>query len=257
MIVIAILILFSAWNPTPVGRFVRGTFHTVFLPVEKAFSSIAFGMRDIGDFLSSIGDLNRENERLSGENARLAAENASLGFLRAENEELRRAVGIAPRDRFDLLPSQAVAHGTDGGAVLIDKGSMQGVRTGMPVLSFSGSFVGTVGEVYPASSRIAFITGSDSAVGGVTVENGTKGVIQGGRGLGVAFSMTLRSDPLSVGDRVVTSGSGEGIPSGLFVGTVASVQDTEDRLFRDATLSLPDDLERLRFLFVIRNGDDV
>jgi rod shape-determining protein MreC len=243
-------LLFAVWNPSA-NAFFRGAFHTVFLPVERGFSSVAYGIRDLGGFLSSIGELNRENERLEEENTRLLSENASFAYLRSENEELRRLSGLDLRAQPDRIAGSAVARGDEHGMVLFDRGSVHGVRSGVPVLSSAGAFVGVVDEVYPASSRIRLVTSSESTVGGVTAESGTKGIVRGDRGLGVSFSMVLRSEALSVGDRVMTSGSVEGIPSGLLIGTVSSVEETGDRLYRESTLTLPDAVERLRFLFVL------
>lgn len=257
IVLLAIFGAFAFWNPEPLNAVFRGAFHTVFLPVERLFSSVGSGIRDTAGFLSDIGDLKRENERLVEENLRLTAERASLQFLRAENEELREASGLELRNRFELLPSETVSYDRERGTVLISSGSMRGVRTGMPVLSSSGVLVGTVGEAYPTSAEIRLLTSSLSAVGGITVESGTKGVVRGARGLGATFSMVSRPDPLLTGDRVVTSGAGGIVPSGLFIGVVNSVQDTSDMLFREATISIPEDPERLRFLFVIVDENDV
>lgn len=257
LVILAVFVAFALWNPAPINAFFRGVFHTVFLPVERLLSSVGSGIRDTAGFLSDIGDLKRENERLVEENLRLAAEKASLEFLRAENEELREASGLELRNRFGLLPSETATYDGERGTVLIGNGSVRGVRSGMPVLSSSGALVGTVGETYPTSAEVLLLTSSSSAVGGITVENGTKGVVRGARGLGVIFSMVSRSDALSSGDRVVTSGAGGTVPSGLFMGVVNSVQDTPDLLFREATISLPEDPERLRFLFVVTGESGV
>ncbi len=256
VLAIALLLAFAFWNPGANGFF-RGVFHTMFLPIERILSAAAYGIRDTAELFMSIGDLNRENERLLGENATLRSENASLTALRSENEELRRTAGLDPRLKPELVAGSVVARGDEYGTALLDRGSGDGVREGAPVLSSSGALVGTVDETYPASSRIRLVTSSESVVGGITAENGTKGVVKGDRGLGVVFSMAARSEALAIGDRIVTSGSGGLIPSGLFVGTVASVQETEDRLFRESTVALPDPIERLRFLFVIRDTEDL
>lgn len=255
--VVAIAALFglALWNPSPLGAFLRGTFHTVLLPFEMVSSSISTGAADTWEFLSSIGDMNRENERLTEENVRLTAENAELAYLRTENDTLRKSIGLDVRKRFDLLAAQVVAAGGEGGrgSVIIDRGSMQGVRVGMTVIVGEGVLVGMVDETYPASARVALVTNSGTVFGGVTVENGSAGIVRGDRGLGISFGMVLQSDPLSQGDRVMTSGTGGTVPSGLFVGTVSSVRDSGDRLFREASILPPVDLGKLRFLYLIRD----
>jgi len=256
VIVLMVLIGFAVWNPSPVGSLLRGTFHTVFLPVERLASSVSYGVRDTWDFLSSVGALKRENERLSEENTRLLGENAGLSFLRDENETLRKSVGLEIRKRFDLLAAEVVAEG-DGsgrGSVVISRGAMQGVSVGMAAVVGEGVLVGVVDEVYPTSAKVALVTNSESALGGVTVGNGSQGIVRGDRGLGISYGNVLQSNPLAQGDQVVTSGVGGTVPSGLLVGTVSSVRDSGDQLFREASILSPVDFGKLRFLFLIRNG---
>ncbi|NTW14016.1 MAG: rod shape-determining protein MreC [Candidatus Moranbacteria bacterium] len=256
---VAIIVSFmvSVWGPQPIGGFFRGAFHTVFLPFERGFSAVGFQVSDLREFLVSIGKLKSENERLHDENLRLVAENASLASLRSENDELRKFTGLEVNNKPERIPGEVVAFGQERGFVVIDRGNRQGVMPGMPVLSASGALVGTVSETYPGSSTIMLLANSDSAVGGITAEQGTKGVIRGDRGLGIAFSMVLRADALAAGDRVVTTGSAEGMPAGLFVGTVSSVQDTADRLFREATIVPPEEIGKVHFLFVVKGKGGV
>lgn len=250
---VLIMLGLAIWQPAPLNNFLHGIFHTLFLPVERGVSGVAYGIRDIRVFLASIGDLNRENERLAEENARLLAENARLESLRKENEELRAFAELELHDSFDLLSGRVVARGEERGILLLDRGSVHGVQTGMPVLSSSGALVGTIRSVYPGSAEVMTLASSESALGGITSEYGTKGIVQGDRGLGVAFSMVPASEALVEGNRVVTTGTGEFMPPGLFVGTVSSVQETGDRLFREAVIAGSEHPERLRFLFVVRN----
>ncbi|MEI7749597.1 MAG: rod shape-determining protein MreC [Candidatus Moraniibacteriota bacterium] len=256
IIVLMVLLGFAAWSPSPVGIFARGTFHTVFLPAEQLFSWASFGLRDAMEFLSSVGDLKYENERLTEENMRLQAENARFAFVRDEDESLRKSVGLEIRKRFDLLATEVVASGGEGGrgSVVISRGSMQGVSVGMAAVVGEGVLVGVVDEVYPASAKVALVTNSESALGGITLGNGSQGIVRGDRGLGISYGNVLQSNPLAQGDQVVTSGVGGTVPSGLLLGTVSSVRDSGDRLFREASILSPVDFGKLRFLFLIRNG---
>ncbi|NTV55612.1 MAG: rod shape-determining protein MreC [Candidatus Moranbacteria bacterium] len=198
--------------------------------------------------------MKRENERLAEENVRLSAENAGLLSMKDENETLRKSIGLEARGRFDLLAGEVIASGggNERGSVVINRGSMHGVRSGMPAIVGEGVLVGIVEETYPASARIALVTDSDSALGGITLVNGTQGVVRGDRNLGISYVNVLQSAPLAQGDRVVTSGVGGTVPSGLLIGTVSSVRDSGDRLFREASVLSPVDFGKLRFLFLIR-----
>lgn len=254
LITISILIGIAIWNPAPVSSLARGIVHTLLWPFEKSFSFVSFQLRDIREFVSSIGELKRENESLAEENLKLRAENASLAFLRDENESLRKSIGMEIRQKFDLLPSEVIGRGGEAqlGAVVIDRGAAHGVQTGMPAIVGEGILVGVVDEVYPASSRVTLLSSSQSTLGAITVEHSAKGIARGDRGLGIAYDMVLQSDTLRSGDRVVTSGVGGSIPSGLLIGTVGQVRDSEDRLFRRASIVPPMELESIRFVFLIK-----
>jgi rod shape-determining protein MreC len=254
LVVLFVLFGLASWNPTPLGAFLRGSFHTVFLPFESLLSTISYSFSDMRDFLTSVGDMKRDNERLAEENVRLLAENAGLLSMRDENETLRKSIGLEARGRFDLLASEVIASGggNERGSVVINRGSMHGVRNGMLVIVGEGVLVGIVEETYPASARVALVTDSDSALGGITLGNGTQGVVRGDRNLGISYVNVLQSAPLAQGDRIVTSGVGGTVPSGLLIGTVNSVRDSGDRLFREASVLSPVDFGKLRFLFLIR-----
>ncbi len=256
MAVVSIGVLFGLafWNPSPPGRIFRGAFHTVFLPVEHLFSFIGHGFRGAREFLTSIGDMKRQNERLIEENIRLSAENAGLSHMRDENESLRKSIGLEAKKRFDLIAAEIIASGGGSGkkSVVIDRGSVHDVRTGMPVIVGEGVLVGIVEEVYPASANVSLITDSESALGGITLGSGSQGIVRGDRNLGISYGNVLQSAPLSPGDHVVTSGVGGTVPSGLLIGTVRTVRDSEDRLFREASILSPADFDRLQFLFLIK-----
>lgn len=249
---VALLLVF--FQPNGVGHMLRGAAHTISWPFERGFSFVAFTISDMGKFFSSIGTLKQENERLFGENIRLRAENASLAFLRGENEALRGAVGLKVRERFDLLPAEVIGFGGEGqgGLVVIDHGSTEGVREGMLAVVGESVLVGVVDEVFPFSAKIVLLTNSKSAFGGVTIENGTKGIVNGERGLGLLFDLVLEKDALHQGDRIVTSGVGGGAPRGLLIGTAEDVHESSDRLFQRASIVSPIDFNSLRFVYLIK-----
>jgi len=256
LLVVGILFGFAVFDSNAISRVFRGVIQTVLWPFEQAFSSVSVSARDVVLFLSSISELKQENERLSEENLRLLAENSTLLFLRDENETLRRDSGLDIRKKFELLATEVIASGGEAqrGSVVINRGTIHGVEVGMPAIVGDGLLVGVVDEVYPASARVALVTNSKMALGGITAESGSKGIVRGDRGLGVLYGMVLQSDALHEGDRVMTSGAGGTIPSGLYIGSIATIRTSGDRLFREATIVSPVNHASLRFLFLVQNG---
>ena len=253
LLLMGIALLFAFFQPEGFARGLRGVGHTLAWPFERSFSFVATKLSDAGEFLSSIGSLKQANECLAAENMRLKAENANLSYLRGENESLRSSIGLKIHERYDLEATEVIGVGGEGqgGTVIIDRGSVGGAHVGMPVIVGEGVLVGVIDEVYPLSSKVSLLTNSKSALGGMTVENGTKGIVGGDRGLGMVLGLVLEKDTLHAGDRVVTSGVGGTVPQGLLVGTVENVSETSDRLFQQANIVSPADLNGLRVVFLV------
>ncbi len=253
LLLMGVAFLFAFLQPEGFSRGLRGVGHTLAWPFERSFSFVASKCSDVGEFLSSIGSLKQENERLTAENMRLMAENANLASLRGENDALRSSIGLKIHERFDLRSAEVIGIGGEGqvGTIIIDRGSTGGAHVGMPVIVGEGVLVGVVDEVYPLSSKVSLLTNSKSAIGGATVENGTKGIVGGDRGLGMMLGLVLEKDMLHAGDRVVTSGVGGTVPQGLLIGTVENVEETSDRLFQQAIIVSPANLNGLRVVFLI------
>lgn len=255
LLVLGVLFGIALWNPAGVFSVGRGIMHTILWPFEAGLSFLSFEARETAKFLSSIGDLKQENEVLREENLKLRSENAELLFLRSENDTVRAAAGIEIRKKFQLLSSEVIAQGGEAAldSIIINKGALQGVVAGMPAIVGEGVLIGMVDEVYPASSKVVLLSSSKSTVGGITVERGAKGIIRGERGLGINYEMLSQNAVIDSGDRVVTSGAAPSLPSGLLIGTVGQVQNSEDRLFRNASIAPPVDFSGLRFVFLIQH----
>jgi rod shape-determining protein MreC len=108
-------------------------------------------------------------------------------------------------------------------ALIIDKGTGDGVVVGQPVIDTNGYVVGSVTSASPGSATVIPIT---AARQGVTVQVGS----QTGALSSQAFSsdMTLSMvldvfdarEPVLAGDRVVTSAGSTNFPAGLPVGEI-------------------------------------
>ena len=234
---------------------VRTSVMTAALPLQKIFSVTAFEFGDTFRFFTSIGDLKGENERLEKERLRLLIENASFADVRKENEELRRELGLLPRDRFSLKPAAVIGRDVSGlgNWISIDQGSFQGIRKGMAVIADAGVLIGRVVEVFPASARVMLLSNPESLINGIALATDASGIVRGEYGLGLLFAMALQADTLKAGDTVVTSGLGGDMPQGLLIGTLQEARLSDDRLFQQASLVSPVRSDRLRYVFVIES----
>lgn len=225
-------------------------------PFQKVFYSTSLGMESVKDFLGSIGQLKKDNEQLLMDNQALTAQLGTLHDIEKENATLREQLDLIPRNQYDLVAASVISQDPNGleNWLEIDKGSNDGILSGMPVIVSKGIMIGRVQEVSANSCKITLLTNPKSTINVMDVESGAKGVVKGEYGLGIIFDMILQTDSIQVGNSVVTSGIGGDIPRGLFVGTVQEVHPSEDHLFQQAVVTAPVQVSKLQFVFVVKGA---
>lgn len=190
----------------------------------------------------AFGDL-AELRRVRGESRRLRTDNF---FLRQENLYLLDALRAfrtetelrANLDRFRdaLVMARTVAY--DAGniykSVTINRGTSDGVRSGMAVCDRFGNLIGrTVAPVTAREARVQLITDEDSGVSVVSAEDRLVGILSGRAAAGdcqlkyVLSTMRGGRD----GEALLTTGYDRIYPAGLRVGAIASVR-ADDSLFK-------------------------
>lgn len=229
----------------------RASVATVTFPIQKIFSTTAFQLKDTWRFFFSIGEIKRENERLEKERLRLIAENARLADANKENDELRKQLGLLPREQFSLKAAEVISR--DVNWLYINQGSLDGIKKGMPVIVNAGILVGKVAEAFPFNSKVMLISNQESLINSITIDTGAEGIVKGEYGLGLLLDAVEQADVLKIGDTVVTSGLGGNMPKGLLIGTLQEPRFSNDRLFQQATLVSPLRFDSLRYVFVITN----
>lgn len=196
-------------------------------------------------------NVKQEDERLRATNQRLQAELDSLQEIRLANKRLRRLLNFKKDVDIPALPARII--GEDASSwfrtVVIDKGSRDGVREGMPVVAAQG-VVGRVAKIAPNASRVLLITDGSSAVAALVQRNRTRGVCRG-QGGELSLEFALRQRDIEVGDRVITSGTGGIFPKGLAIGQVTEVSKENFGLFQTIELDPAVDFSRLEEVLVL------
>jgi rod shape-determining protein MreC len=250
LLIIVIFISFrGADNP------VRGTVFFLTSPILKIFHGFSEGFHGLFEFLGSIGNLKDDNENLIKKNLDLNAQIARLSDVGKENEELRKEIGLLPRNKYTLEAAEITAEDSLGasGVVLINAGENRGIHVGMPVIILNGILIGKVSQVFANTSQVMLMTDRDSAINGEVLESGAKGIVKGTYGLGIMMDMISQTEVIKEGDTVITSGLGGGMPRGLFIGKIGQVSQTEDKLFQQASVISSVGFSSLREAFVVKN----
>ncbi len=223
-------------------------------PIEKTFCFLSWKASNTYDLFSSIGELKRENERLAEENLKLLSESAMLRDMRAENETLRKELNMLPRGRFELEPARVISYDARGRGnwIKINKGGKHGIKEEMPVIVFNSIMVGKIEKVFSESSQVILTTSPQSSINAVAGAAGARGIVKGKYGLKMVMDMILQSDPINVGDKVITSGMSGSIPRGLLLGAINEISLSPDHLFQQAVVSPALDFSKLDIVFIIK-----
>lgn len=197
--------------------------------------------------------LRQENARLQEEVARLQAQvlqyqrqvsetqslAALVNFSRSNPENVYTAASVIGRD-----PSPFLHY------IIIDRGSADGVRRGMPVVTDQG-LVGRVDAVTSNAARVQLITDPASAVN-VRLERAERDVVVVGSVSGdLSLDLVAQDINLEVGDILVTSGLGGGYPADLLVGQILNVRKRDSDIFQQAAVQPVVDFELLKIVLVV------
>ena len=175
--------------------------------MESAISGSIEGIRDVWKRYLFLVGLEDENRALKRKIDNLTAE--LINYREVYLEGLRLKDHLALRESSDVPMITARVIGRENTSVfksvLINKGSVDGIRAGLPVISPEG----VVGRTVEASwnvSRVLLITDFNSNVDVLIQGSRSQGILQGGGATGCILKYVDRSEELKIGDAVLTSG---------------------------------------------------
>ncbi len=136
--------------------------------------------------------------------------------------------------------------------LIIDHGSDDGLRHGMPVVTQQG-LVGRVAAVTANAARVQMITDPGSAVNVYLQSNETNLILRGSLTGELELNLIPQDLEIPQGDIVLTSGLGGNFPPDILIGQVVSLLTQETDLFQTATVQPAIDYSTLQAVLVIVN----
>ncbi len=196
-----------------------------------------------------------ENLRLRTALARKRLDTAQLQELHLENARLTKLL-----DLRETIPP-AIHHAyfarvilrsllSWNSIILIDKGTRQGVRPNMLVLSES-SLIGKVVEAGPFVSKVLLITDPKSRIG-VLIQRTRQGGLLFGTSSGECHMKYVSVDTeINAGDKIETAGFGGFFPKGIPVGIVERAWKEPGQIYQVVAVKPLMDLNRLEEVIAI------
>jgi rod shape-determining protein MreC len=225
---------------------VRDTADSVFSPIGNAFSGI-----------TGYGDLKDENARLKAKIADLEGQHTRNDDAEVQLRELLALDHLDFVGNVPTIAARVVSAPVSNfeQTIELDRGTDQGVRVDMPVVTGAG-LVGRVVEVSGKRAMVRLVTDPASSVGVRASRSGETGVAQGegpNRTMSVGF-IDVNAD-LRRGDLMVTSGLEGGsdlYPAGLPVGHVVRADKLEGELQQRVDIRPLADVVHLTYVRVVQ-----
>jgi len=202
-------------------------------PVQIAADTTSDWIKDGQEIFSTMAGFRAENQRLKKRIQELEIERNNLLEAGATNRRLQELLEFR-----SSLPAASVTASIIGNSAsswfqtcLLDKGTADGVRKGMAVVTP----LGIIGQAIFASAhtaKVLLITDSNSGVDALVQRTRARGIVSGSLENGMIMKYVKRSEDIQEGDRLITSGSDGVFPKGLIIGWVSKVRKQNLGLFQ-------------------------
>jgi rod shape-determining protein MreC len=206
------------------------------VPFAKAFAMVRNGT--IGSLSDIFALLNArsENQQLKKDNDRLKLENQYLKSELGTADRGKALSAFQQRSQSKVLAARLIGSnlGTNTKTIFIDRGSGDGVKKGMAVITPDG-IVGKVIAAFPAAAQVMLITDPAFAAGVISGKNRLTGTLRGDGSSMVRVDYLPTEAKVTRDEWFYTSGDDRVFPRGLPVGRV-TVSD-RGRDFRDVKLA--------------------
>lgn len=203
----------------------------IFIPQVRAAHSVVQYAQDTSDTVQELLRAHQENEQLKQEieTTHLLATQAAQVF--EENQRLTNLLQIR-----NSLPWKGVwarvayREPTQWNTVIIDKGSADGIKERSAVISMEGKqegLAGVVVEVTGNTAKVLLVRDEDFSAAVRLERGGEEGLLVGDGPRPVQVKYIPLLAQVEKGDKVYTSASSSVFPTGILVGQVSGVHQTD------------------------------
>lgn len=236
---------------TPVSRILVN-------PVVKAQTWLAKRYQAIQSLITQPEDVNtlrHKNLELEAENSGLQVQIIELQQQVTEAQLLSTLVDYERRHVDNqYIAASVIARDISPFMhfVIIDRGSDNGLRKGMPVITQQG-LVGNITAVTAGAARVQLINDPGSSINVILQQSEVEGVVKGQITGEIKLDMVSKSATIQPGELVLTSGLGGNYPANIVIGQVITIRSDAYALFQSASIQPSVDFSQLDIVLIITN----
>ncbi len=192
-------------------------------------------------------NLYNDHKKLKKDFKALQAENFNNSFIISENEMLKAKIDDIVDSSSEILAKVLVDKQSPFlKSIIVNRGSKDGIKLGMAVLD-EEFLIGKVVEVNFRTSRVLLLSDLNSKIPISVEPNSVQSILTGtGEKYGKLLYTQIEKFNLKTGDQIYTSGSGGIFKSGIPIGKVNFIDDSNE-----AYVIFHSDFTQLRLVKVI------
>ncbi|MGB9720887.1 MAG: rod shape-determining protein MreC [bacterium] len=200
--------------------------------LSNFFQYLSISQKRIDELESKLSEIQVENENLKNSLRNLSVPDTIL----KQNLRLLKA-NIIGRDPLNF-----------NGFLYIDRGKSLGLNINNPVI-LQDKLVGRIKALTTNTGIVETFENEGFAISAVDVKTGIYGIVRKNNRL--TFEYVKIDDEINKGDSIYTSGLSEIFPKGIFVGTVAEINYSNDLFFKEVIITPALKINQLNYVYII------
>jgi rod shape-determining protein MreC len=225
-------------------------------PVQKVLDFSITSIKDNWSRYIFLTGIEEENKNLNKKINELKAVIVSYQESYKEAQRLKKLLSLSDDYNYQFISARVI--GREQAAlsrvILINKGSSDGLKAGMPVLAPPG-LIGRLVDVSWNVSRVLLFIDENSNIDAIVQRNRTQGIISGAGSRGMIFKYISKTQDVKEGDVIVSSGMGGVFPKGMLIGQVIHVDRQDGGLFLKITVAPFADFSKLEEILILSSDE--
>ena len=197
----------------------------VFSEVQRGANAVATGVQASWQNYFALQQVQQENERLKQQLSALQVRLQQERNLAQQSQALQKLLELKTQSELMTTATNVIAGGAspEFRTITVDKGTSEGIRADMAVISPAG-VVGRIIQPSSRASKVQLLIDRNAAAGALIERTRAQGVVVGTGTDELRMDYVSGSADVKAGDAVVTSGIDGIYPKGFVIGQIQSVR---------------------------------
>lgn len=242
----------------------RNVGFTILSTIEQGAANVTFYVKDFVGGIVHLATISKEYEVLTEKLKDYEYMQRTNAAIRKENSRLKEQLGFSESIQQKNIPANIISRGADNlhTTIIIDKGSKDGIKKNMSVLSIQNGNIGVVGKIVTvgySTSQVMTVYNTGCTISSRIQNTRDIGLITGNGSPETPLSMKyikkrVISD-LHFGDVIVTSGENGNYLKEIPIGTISKITVLDYDSSLDIEIEPIVDFARLETVIVVSSTE--